>query len=152
VFQDTVTAKISKIEAVGARVIGAGPDGLEEQEHGIAVLYVEAIKHAILKLAQRNVLAISWKVSMVSQSVEAWARSASCCHVQSAPASFNRLPNSQSPGPGAIHSWGAQVWRASMNCGNATAEATRPAAPYKKDVFIALCKLDSTEFEIFANG
>lgn len=75
-LQDAMAAEIGEVKAARERVIGTGPDCLEEQKPGVAVLDVESVKHAILENAQGNFLAISGEIAVVGQSIETWARPA----------------------------------------------------------------------------
>ena len=65
-LEDAVAAKVLKIERTSHGVLGASSDSLCEQKDRIALLDVEAVKHAISEFLQVNVPAIAGKVSMVS--------------------------------------------------------------------------------------
>jgi hypothetical protein len=77
VLQNVVTAQVVKVEAVRPRVGWVGPDGLEEQEHGIAVLDVEAFQHTVLEDIQGDAFAVPREVAMVGQRVQTRAGTAS---------------------------------------------------------------------------
>jgi hypothetical protein len=69
VLEDTVAAEISEIEATGQRIVGASPDGLDEQNHCVAIFDIEAGQHGILEDVQGDIFSIPGEVAMIGEGV-----------------------------------------------------------------------------------
>lgn len=138
-LENVVATKVGQIEADGAWVFGAGPDGLSPKQESIRILDVVTFQHARGEYLEVDVLAVARKVAMVSQSIEAWAWTTGCIRQLASRTEMLGtdvcLVDLQAFADGAIHSWGTKS-RLDRYWGMAEAGAIAPTMAIKAENFI----------------